>query len=360
MLVLPRTSISTASLAFISSSAAWTCLSSASGVGAGLGILVLMTWAWLVNAMSRWRRGDRVGGEEPAGPNRRGLYPCRVQTLLADVFGDQRRQPATIAAPSCQRAPDRAGRSGMQRHRQPIKAACRLIRQRRRLITPAPRAHLREIAVQIVEGVARPGRDHEMAELEQRAPVVPGRELAEGIVADQPGQRCFRRQLAAQFAQGVDGVRVAGALELAAIEKKVFLPGDRQRDHAHALLGTRTWCRAMRRIAGGQEVDLARERIARSRGDRDVPGVYRIERAAVEDAQHHETSSRRALVSAIATSSRSSASQASPDSRPLAMRSMRPVSPTKTSQRGAGCRSIARRYNACLFSQMRASRIAFI
>ena len=51
MLVLPRTSISTASLAFISSSARCTCLRIASGDGAGSGIWVLMTWAWVVNAV---------------------------------------------------------------------------------------------------------------------------------------------------------------------------------------------------------------------------------------------------------------------------------------------------------------------
>src|SRR6478736_4008889 len=54
--VLPRTSISTASLAFISSSAACTCASRASGVGAGTGIRVLMTWTLLVKSNTRDRR----------------------------------------------------------------------------------------------------------------------------------------------------------------------------------------------------------------------------------------------------------------------------------------------------------------
>src|SRR5690349_13493388 len=77
MEVLPRTSISTASLAFISSSAACTCASRASGVGAGTGMRVLMTWALLVKSRVSNRR-------MPVWT----LYPCPrtapVQAPLAD------------------------------------------------------------------------------------------------------------------------------------------------------------------------------------------------------------------------------------------------------------------------------------
>src|SRR5690348_3159335 len=90
MLVLPRTSISTVSLAFISSSAACTCLSRALAVGAGFGILVLMTWAWLVKAISRW-----------AGAARRLYAAGPVQLSVEDIadhrWRQQRRPVATVA-----------------------------------------------------------------------------------------------------------------------------------------------------------------------------------------------------------------------------------------------------------------------
>src|SRR4249919_2201589 len=93
MLVLPRTSISTTSFAFISSSAACTCASRASGVGAGTGIRVLMTWALLVKLRSRGRR-------MPVWT----LYPRArtgpVQAVAADVARHRRRQhPFPVAAP---------------------------------------------------------------------------------------------------------------------------------------------------------------------------------------------------------------------------------------------------------------------
>src|SRR5688572_12596048 len=91
MLVLPRTSISTASFAFISSRAACTCVRRDSGVGAGTGIRVLMTWALLVKSRARNRR-------MPVPPLYRAARAGPVQALVDDVAGHRDRHHPTPVA----------------------------------------------------------------------------------------------------------------------------------------------------------------------------------------------------------------------------------------------------------------------
>src|SRR5688572_17402179 len=111
MLVLPRTSISTASLAFISSSAACTCSRRASGVGAGSGMRVLMTWAWVVKGRLE-------------GKGRPGLYAgaaciAGVQPVPGDIAGDRRRQPGAGVGARPEPFAQAGGRGRVQRHVQP-------------------------------------------------------------------------------------------------------------------------------------------------------------------------------------------------------------------------------------------------
>src|SRR5688500_14020319 len=130
MLVLPLTSISTASLAFISASAACTCSRRASGVGAGTGMRVLMTWAWVVKGISGRgiRRGLYAGGAWIAG----------VAPVASDVTGDRGRQPVghVLAGPEARAHPRR--RRGMRRQRQPPQPARRRLRQFAGILGPAP------------------------------------------------------------------------------------------------------------------------------------------------------------------------------------------------------------------------------
>src|SRR6187549_3599294 len=127
MLVLPRTSISTASLAFISASAAWTCFRRASGVGAGVGILVLMTWAWVA------KRAPRIAAGQP---HRGELYPRPVKPRDADVALHGGRQPGRRLAPR-QRAADGRGRLGPRREVQAVERPGGPRPQRRGRLDPA-------------------------------------------------------------------------------------------------------------------------------------------------------------------------------------------------------------------------------
>src|SRR5690606_29857784 len=119
-LVLPRTSISTTSLALISSTALRTAASSASTGGGGSGRRGLMTWAWLLKG----RLGRRCGKDEAiiraqsCGPYSRarlacgrriGTGTCPVQPFGLDLRGHGGGQPA---APGRGAAGDRLAHGG--------------------------------------------------------------------------------------------------------------------------------------------------------------------------------------------------------------------------------------------------------
>src|SRR5688572_14155124 len=137
MLVLPRTSISTASLAFISSSARCTCLRIASGDGAGSGILVLMTWAWVVNVV--------LDGERRAGLYAPGGLLAPIKPLSGDVGLHLRVEPAAVALPGPQASSQLGGRGRVQGHVQTEQAAGRGLGQRGRCFGPAAGAGVGQV-----------------------------------------------------------------------------------------------------------------------------------------------------------------------------------------------------------------------
>src|SRR5690606_18931679 len=224
-LVLPRTSISTTSLALISSTAARTAASSWSTEGGGSGSRGLRTCAWLLKEDS-----GVAGGKAGTGRLRGGLYRGQVagpswrpagaravglggaiQAMVEDVAGHRRRHhrlPLRIAG--CDRRAHRGGGGRIERLPQREDAAIGGAGQRRRRIGPAPLPFGGQFRRQLaVDRLIAAAGHHQVRQRRQFAPPVAGRQRTEAVGAQQQGQRRIRAVQRAQFAQGVDGPRRA-------------------------------------------------------------------------------------------------------------------------------------------------------
>jgi len=98
--------------------------------------------------------------------------------------------------------------------------------------------------------------DHDVRQLEQLLPFMPGMQLQEGVAAHQQAQRLRRPQLGAQFAQRVHRIARRVSPDFAVIQHKSGLVGDCQLHHRAAVLRGHLRRIAVRRYAGGNETDL--------------------------------------------------------------------------------------------------------
>src|SRR5690606_29365394 len=162
-LLLPRTSISTMSLALSSSTAPWTASSSFSMGGGGLGNWVLMTWAWVV-------KGVRAGGTSDGIVTGARPRPCHgaIQAMGLDVVGHRRRHQVARGLAGGDPGAEGGGRMRMQGLAQPQHLAGRRVRQFTRGPRHATLQCLLQRGRQAVVAVAT--GDHEMGQCEQFAP----------------------------------------------------------------------------------------------------------------------------------------------------------------------------------------------
>ena len=128
---------------------------------------------------------------------------------------------------------------------------------------------------------------HDVRQLEQSLPLVPGVQLQKCVAAHQQAQRLCRAQLGTQFAQGIHRIAGRGALDFALVQHESRLIGDRQPHHRAAMLRGYLRRIAMRRRAGGNETDLPEIRqLQHLLGKTQMPVMDRVERPA-QDANRH-------------------------------------------------------------------------
>src|SRR5690606_27790796 len=295
-LLLPRTSISTMSLALSSSTAPWTASSSFSMGGGGLGNWVLMTWAWVV-------KGVRVSWKSAAIITAPRSWPCHgsIEAVALDVAGHGRRHQVAPGLPGGDAGADGGGRLRMQGLAQPEHLA------RRRLLQ-----FTRGPCLASLQGFLQSGRqafvavaagDHEMGQTEQLPPCLPGRQASEAVGAHQQRHRDGIADFRAQAAQGVDAPGTTGARKFAQVQAQAGFALESEFQHRHALGRSGTRRRAMRRIGGRHQVHRHAQGRVRGARDRQVPGMDRIESAAVKHVQrvHRDQPASRAAAGGLAT-----------------------------------------------------------
>ena len=113
---------------------------------------------------------------------------------------------------------------------------------------------------------------------------MPAGQAQQAVGPDQPGQWPAGAQLAAQFAQGVDGVgraagKAHGAVQFTMVQQQARLIADGQREHGEALVSGCARHRAMRRISRRQHAYSDLQFVTGSTRDGEVPEVHRIEGA---------------------------------------------------------------------------------
>src|SRR5690606_30422908 len=168
-LLLPRTSISTMSLALSSSTAPWTASSSFSMGGGGLGNWVLMTWAWVVKGVrASWKSAAIITGARSR--------PCHgsIKGMGLDVIGHRRRQQLAPRLAGGDAGADGGGRMRMQGLVEPQHLAGRRPLQVCRAHGLAPLERLLQSGRQAIVAIA--AGDHEMGQCKQLAPGFPGRQ----------------------------------------------------------------------------------------------------------------------------------------------------------------------------------------
>ena len=122
---------------------------------------------------------------------------------------------------------------------------------------------------------------HDMRQLEQAFPFVPGVQLQECIAAKDEAQRLFGAKLGAQCGERFHGIAGVGAEHLVHIDEKVGMPVQGQAHHFPAGLCGSLRCCAVRRRAAGDEAHLGKlALLQRFLRDAQMPIVNGIEGAA--------------------------------------------------------------------------------
>lgn len=127
--------------------------------------------------------------------------------------------------------------------------------------------------------------DHEVYQLAQFLHPVPGVQGRDIVLADEVEQFGVRRQLDAQFQDGVDGEGRAGAVQFAVVERETFFARERRGEHGQTLGAgrARRAAQLVRRHGGRDENQMVQGKgLDRVAPEDQVSVVDRVEGAAVE------------------------------------------------------------------------------